>query len=270
MGKTPPVVLTIAGFDPSCGAGITADVKTIAANGCYAIACITGMTVQSTKGVRRVQPVPPEFLAESLEELALDMKISAIHIGMLGSAEVAEVVADFLSAHAATNVVLDPVLKATSGLELLDKGGLAILVEKIMPVATVITPNLQEASVISGLPVNDQAEMKTAARKLHGMGSRTVVITGGHLERPVDLLSQPGKSGVEQQFFEAEPVHSSSTHGTGCALSAALACHLARGRSLAEGVPRAQAYVRAAIAEAYPIGRGIGPINHLYRMPKEE
>ncbi len=266
----PPVVLTIAGFDPSSGAGVTADIKTIAAHGCYGVAAITALTVQSTLGVRRVRPVQPDLLAETLDELARDMQFAAVHIGMLGSAETANIVADFVSMNRLPNVVLDPVLKATSGADLLDDLGLTILIKRLMPLARVITPNLDEASVISGLAVASKEDMALAAAKLLEMGAQAVVITGGHLDQPCDLLSSTGESGTEQQFFQSERIHSTSTHGTGCAFSTAIACHLAHGRSVVDSVGRAQAYVGAAISKAYPVGKGIGPLNHLYRMPQEE
>jgi hydroxymethylpyrimidine/phosphomethylpyrimidine kinase len=268
--KTPPIVLTVGGFDPSSGAGVTADVKTMAALNCYGVACITALTVQSTLGVRKVQPVEPELLADTLAELARDMQFAAVHIGMLGSAGVANAVADFLSIPRQPNVVLDPVLKSTSGTAFLDDQGLTVLIERLIPLATVITPNLHEASVISGFQVDTKEQMTRAAAKLHHMGARNVVVTGGHLAQPADLLSSAAKSGLEQQFFESSHIDSRSTHGTGCAFSTALACHLARGRSMADAVEKAQTYVRSAIAGAYRVGGGIGPINHLYRIGQEE
>jgi hydroxymethylpyrimidine/phosphomethylpyrimidine kinase len=263
MTKSPPVVLTIAGFDPSSGAGVTADIKTISAHGCYGVACITALTVQSTLGVRRVEPVAPDLLAATLAELASDMQFDAVHIGMLGTAEGARAVAEFLSASRPPNVVLDPVLESTSGWRLLDDPGLTVLIERLMPLSTVITPNLQEAAVLAGMPVESEEDMQLAAARLHDKGAQGVVITGGHLDHPADLLSVVGESGPKQQFFRADRLDSASTHGTGCAFSTAIACHLAHGRNLADAVPLAKEYVRAAIAEAYPVGRGPGPINHL-------
>ncbi|MGH9529422.1 MAG: bifunctional hydroxymethylpyrimidine kinase/phosphomethylpyrimidine kinase [Terriglobales bacterium] len=264
MVQSPPIVLTIAGFDPSAGAGITADIKTIAAHGGYGVACITALTVQSTLGVRRVQPVELGILAESLSEMARDMTFAAVHVGMLASAETANVVADFLSQNRPKNIVLDPVINATSGAVLLDAPGLRVLIERLIPVAAVITPNLHEASIISGLAVTTRQDMPSAAAKLHQMGAKAVIITGGHFDQPCDLLSCTGNHGVNQQFFEARRINSTSTHGTGCAFSTAIACQLAKGRSLADAVDRAQAYVSRAIEEAYPVGKGVGPLNHLY------
>jgi len=273
MPEIPTVVLTIAGFDPSSGAGVTADIKTIAAHGCYGVACITAMTVQSTGGVRRVEAVDPGLVTGTLEELAGDIPISAVHIGMLGTAKVARAVAEFLGRRSGKtklpHVVLDPVLKSSSGAELLDAPGTRVLIERLIPLADVITPNVDEAAVLTGLRVTDLEEMRAAAAKLHQMGSVGVVITGGHLDKAIDLLSFTTKHGVEQEVFKAEKQRSTSTHGTGCAFATAMACHLALDRGLAEAALLAKTYVTAAIAAGHPLGRGTGPVNHLYRMNEQ-
>src|SRR5271155_3730444 len=199
MAEKPTVVLTIAGFDPSSGAGVTADIKTIAAHGCYGVACITAMTVQSTAGVVRVEAVDASLVTETLQELASDIPIAAVHIGMLGSGKVVKAVAEFLGQRSGKNklpnVVLDPILKSSSGAGLLDAAGTRLLVEKLIPLADVITPNVDEAAVLTGLKVTDLDEMRAAAAKLHQMGSAAVVITGGHLEKATDLLSFRTKTG---------------------------------------------------------------------------
>jgi len=285
MAEKPPIILTIAGFDPSSGAGVTADIKTIAAHACYGVACITALTVQSTSGVRRVEVLDPALVSETLEELAGDVEIAAVHIGMLGSAKVVRAVADFLSGAPARpgtgrsggqngrprlpNIVLDPILKSSSGAELLDTAGTRLLVERLIPLADVVTPNIDEAAVITGIEVNDLNEMKAAAAKLHEMGASAVVITGGHLEKAIDLLSFKTKRGVEQEIFKAERQRSNSTHGTGCAFATAMACHLALNRGLAEAALLAKTYVTAAITYGHPVGRGTGPIHHLYRMSQQ-
>ena len=263
MPQTPPVVLTIAGFDPSSGAGITADIKTIAAHGCYGLAAITALTVQSTAGVRQVAPVDPNLLFDTLQELTSDVKISAVHIGMLGSAKVAARVADFLEKERHPNVVLDPVLRATSGTSLLDDEGVRILKERLLPLATVITPNVDEAAALSGIEIGNIEQVKQAAQSLHAMGAKGVVITGGHLERAIDVLSVKDDY---VQVFRSDRLESTNTHGTGCAFSTTIACLLAQGRSLSAAVLLAKAYVTAAISNAYPIGRGPGPVNHMYQM----
>jgi hydroxymethylpyrimidine/phosphomethylpyrimidine kinase len=269
MALTPPVVLTIAGFDPGSGAGVTADIKTIAAHGCYGVACITALTVQSTAGVRRVEAVDPELVAETLTELTADIEIAAVHIGMLGSVKMVRTVADFLAEHKLPNIVLDPILKSSSGADLLDAAGARWLAEKLIPLATVVTPNIDEASALTGLPVTDPEEMRTAARKLHEMGASAVVVTGGHLEKAIDLLSFTSKRGIEQELFKSARLRSNSTHGTGCAFATSVACHLAMGRGLPEAVLLAKAYVAAAISNAHPLGHGTGPVHHLYRMQQQ-
>jgi hydroxymethylpyrimidine/phosphomethylpyrimidine kinase len=269
MASTPPVVLTIAGFDPCSGAGVTADIKTIAAHGCYGVACITALTVQSTAGVRRVEVVNASLVAETLAELASDVEIAAVHIGMLGSGPVLQAVAEFLLARNMPNVVLDPILKSSSGADLLDAAGVHLLTEKLLPLATVVTPNIDEASALTGLPVSDPEQMRAAARKLHAMGASAVVVTGGHLEKAIDLLSFTGSRGIEQELFKSARLKSNSTHGTGCAFATSLACHLAMGRGLPEAVLLAKAYVAAAISNAHPLGRGTGPVHHLYRMQQQ-
>ena len=266
MTQPPPVVLSIAGFDPSSGAGVTADIKTIAAHGCYGVACITALTVQSTAGVRRVQPVEPALVTETLEELAADLEIDAVHIGMLGSEKVVRAVVDFLEHRDLKNIVLDPILKSSSGASLLDSAGIRLMAEKLLPLATVVTPNVDEASSLTALPVTNVEEMRAAAAKLHRVGAAAVVITGGHLDKATDLLSFTAKRGVEQEIFKSDRQRSTSTHGTGCAFATAVTCHLAQGRGLPEAVLLAKAYVSAAIVHAQPLGRGIGPVHHLYRM----
>jgi hydroxymethylpyrimidine/phosphomethylpyrimidine kinase len=273
MTEKPPVVLTIAGFDPSSGAGVTADIKTIAAHGCYGLACISAVTVQSTAGVRRIEALDPSLVSETLEELAADIEIAAVHIGMLGSGKVTKAVVEFLSRRAGKdrlpNVVLDPILKSSSGAELLDSAGIKLLMERLIPLADVITPNVDEAAVLTGLKVTGVDEMKAAAAKLHEMGASAVVVTGGHLDKAIDVLSFTTKRGVEVEVFKADRQRSNSTHGTGCAFSTAIACHLALDRGLAEATLLAKTYVTAAISNAHSLGRGTGPVNHLYRMGQQ-
>ena len=263
MPQTPPVVLTIAGFDPSSGAGITADIKTIAAHGCYGVAAITALTVQSTAGVRRVEPVDPQLLSDTLDELTSDVSVSAVHVGMLGSGKIAERVAEFLERERHPNIVVDPILRSSSGTSLLDDTGIRLLKERLLPLAAVISPNVDEAASLTGMEVRDVEQMKQAAQVLHAMGAKGVVITGGHLDRAIDVLSLKDDY---VQVFRSDRLQSTNTHGTGCAFSTTLACQLAQGRSLSTAVLLAKAYVTAAISNAYPIGRGPGPVNHMYQM----
>jgi hydroxymethylpyrimidine/phosphomethylpyrimidine kinase len=276
MAEKTPVVLTIAGFDPSSGAGVTADIKTIAAHGCYGVAVITAMTVQSTAGVKRVEPSDPQLLTESLEELDSDLDIAAVRIGMLGSAKVAKAVADFLAGsssgrgkHRVPNIVLDPILKSSSGADMLDAAGIKVLIERLIPLAHVITPNADEACALTGIKIKDVEDMKAAAAKLHDMGAEAVVVTGGDLEKATDLLSFRTKHGIEHQIFKAERQRSKSTHGTGCAFATGMACHLALDRGLAEATLLAKTYVTAAISYGQPLGKGTGPVHHLYRMGQQ-
>jgi hydroxymethylpyrimidine/phosphomethylpyrimidine kinase len=278
MAEKPPIILTIAGFDPSSGAGITADIKTIAAHACYGVACITALTVQSTKGVKRVEAADPSLVTDTLEELAADLEIAAVHIGMLGSGRVATAVADFLSASSSgkgsgkarlSNIVLDPILKSSSGADLLDAAGTRVMIERLIPMADVVTPNVDEASAITGIKVQELEGMKAASAKLHEMGASAVVITGGHLEKAIDLLSFTTRRGIEQEIFKAERQRSNSTHGTGCAFATAMACHLALDRGMAEAALLAKTYVTAAISYGQPLGKGTGPVHHLYRMGQQ-
>jgi hydroxymethylpyrimidine/phosphomethylpyrimidine kinase len=269
MAETPPVVLSIAGFDPSSGAGITADIKTMAAHECYGICCITALTVQSTRGVRRVEAVDPDLIAATLRELVSDVGVAAVHIGMLGNRRTVEVVEAFLREADLPHVVLDPILKSSSGADLLDAEGTKVLIERLMPLSEVVTPNLEEASAMTGLKVTSLGEMREAAKRLHALGAANVVVTGGHLERAIDLLSFSTGQGTEQEVFKAERLRSNATHGTGCAFATALACHLAQGRGLPEAALLAKVYVSAAIANAHPLGHGVGPLHHLYRMNQQ-
>jgi hydroxymethylpyrimidine/phosphomethylpyrimidine kinase len=251
-----PVVLSIAGFDPSSGAGVTADVQTILAHGCFPITCITALTVQSTLGVRRVEPVGAVLVRETLRELARDFDIAAVKVGMLGSGAVAHAVAEFLLPAGLENVVLDPIVKSSSGADLIDAAGLTILRERLLPLAAVMTPNVEEAAALTGLAASMPKEIQAAARKLHAMGARAVVITGGHREEAIDLLSERGR----MEEFRAPKIESRSTHGTGCAFATAVACELAKGSSLREAVIAAKEFVRQAIEKAVPLGKGIGPM----------
>jgi hydroxymethylpyrimidine/phosphomethylpyrimidine kinase len=281
MSEKPPVVLTIAGFDPSSGAGVTADIKTIAAHGCYGVGCITALTVQSTAGVKRVEAVDPGIISEMLEEVAADVEICAVRIGMLGTARVVKAVAEFLlrgtssgrrsapGSKTIANIVLDPVLKSSSGADLLDPAGIRLLRDLLIPAVNVITPNTDEAEVLTGVKVKELDDMRAAADKFHELGSEAVVITGGHLDKAIDLLSFTSSKGVEQEVFKAERQRSNSTHGTGCAFATAMACHLALGRGVAEAALLSKTYVSAAIANGHPLGHGIGPVHHLYRMNQQ-
>ena len=255
--KQLPIVLSIAGHDPSSGAGITADIKTIAAHGCYGVTCITALTVQSTRGVKRVDPVEGQMITETLEHLMDDLDIAAVKIGMLASAEAAKAVAAFLKRHSLRFVVLDPIIRSSSGAELISREGLQILKDRILPRVYVTTPNMDEAAALSGVTVGTLDEMQRSALRLHEMGAPNVIITGGHLDPPHDLLSQDGK---RITILKGHKIPGRSTHGTGCAFSTALTCNLAMGKDLVTSAKAAKRFVETALRKAPAIGKGIGPI----------
>jgi hydroxymethylpyrimidine/phosphomethylpyrimidine kinase len=273
-----PIVLSIAGYDPSSGAGVTADVKTPTALGCYAVTCISAVTVQSTQGVFGVEPVRPEVVRETLYRLAEDFEIAAVRIGMLGTGEVAGAVGEFLRQVKPPHVVLDPVLRSSSGAGLVDDAGLKVIRKQLLPVCEVITPNVEEAAELAETQAvrttdswdNTLPYLRQLAARLHHIDCRGVVITGGHLKEANDFLSVSGPGGVTEQVFRGERLESQATHGTGCAFATALACGLAKGHSLPEAVREAKEFVRKAIAAAYPVGKGIGPMNHLFRLERGE
>jgi hydroxymethylpyrimidine kinase/phosphomethylpyrimidine kinase len=261
-----PIVLTIAGFDPSCGAGVGADLKTFSAHNCYGVAAVSALTVQSTQGVQSVHPTPAATLRAQLDALAQDLEIAAVKIGMLATRTNAQVVAEFLDKGHFQHVVLDPVIKPSAGgSDLLDAGGVKFLGDELMKRASVVTPNTAEAALLSGLEITDLAGMEAAARKLVERGARAVVVKGGHMEKPVDLLFD----GTEPQILGADRVKTENTHGSGCTFASAIAAQLAGGRALPEAVMLAKAYVTKAIANSFTIGKGPGPLDHFYRSHQE-
>ena len=257
-----PVVLSIGGFDPSSGAGITADLKTFAAENCYGVAAITALTVQNTQGVASVHAVDPALLKQSIENLLADERVRAIKIGMLANRANAEVVGKILEANAEIPSVLDPVIRSTSGLPLLDEEGVVCLRDQLLRRVRLITPNVDEAAALTGLKVESVEGMKAAAHRLVELGAPAVVVTGGHLEKAIDVFFDGGAF----ETFAGDRIKPDNTHGTGCTFAAAIAANLAQGRSLREAVVFAKAYVTEAIRKAYPVGPGRMPLNHLYRM----
>lgn len=262
VSVSPPVLLSIAGFDPSSGAGIAADLKTFSAHNCYGVAAITAITVQSTRGVKSVQPVAADLLQAQLEELVKDISVAGVKIGMLATRANVQAVAELLEKKKFSTVVLDPVLRATSGMELLDAAGVKELSKRLLGLVTVVTPNIAEASTLTDMPIKNLDDMKAAAEKLHQMGARAVVITGGDLEKAMDLLYD----GATFTPFEGDKVKSDCTHGSGCTFSSALAANLAGGRQLDEALVLAKAYVAKAIEKGYSMGKGKGSLNHFYRQ----
>ena len=261
----PPILLTIAGFDPSFGAGTVADLKTFAAHGCYGVAAITSMTVQNTQEVESVHNTPSAELRGQLEVLAKDCEIAAVKIGMLGNRGNAVVVGEFLDAHKFSHVVHDPVMKSSSGTELLDAGGVKYVATELLKRSSVITPNVPEAEILSGLEIKDVAAMEAAARKIVEMGAKAVIVKGGHMDRAIDVLFD----GNEMVQLGGDKLKTENTHGTGCTFASALAAQLAAGRSLVEAATLAKAYVTKAIEKAYAIGKGRVPLDHFYRLKIE-
>jgi hydroxymethylpyrimidine/phosphomethylpyrimidine kinase len=264
---TPPILLTIAGFDPSCGAGVGADLKTFAAHNCYGVAAVTALTVQSTQGVVSVHATPSATLRAQLDTLVEDIALAGVKIGMLANRANASAVCEFLDKHKPAHVVLDPVFRPTAGnAELLDTSGLKFVRDELLKRVDVITPNIPEAEFLTGMEVKDLAAMKTAGQKLIEMGARAVVVTGGHLEKPIDVLCV----GSEVEMFGGDHVKSPNTHGSGCTFSSAIVAQLASGQQLREAVILAKAYVTKAIEKSYQIGKGAGPLNQLFRFHQEQ
>lgn len=261
MGAAQPVILSIAGFDPSSGAGITADVKTAAAHGCYAVTCATALTVQSTQGVAAVEAVSGSLVRATLKLLVEDVEISGIRIGMLATGEIATAVADFLEQHHPITV-LDPVLRASSGTTLTGEAAIQVIRSRLLRLATVITPNIAEAEALTDTKIGSQQDMLAAAEVLRNLGARNVIVTGGHTAENADLLVDEAG---DHYFLEGKRIASSNTHGTGCAFATALICNLVKGDALRLAAAKAKQYVSEAIAAAHPLGRGPGPLHHLYR-----
>ncbi|MGD9410043.1 MAG: bifunctional hydroxymethylpyrimidine kinase/phosphomethylpyrimidine kinase [Thiohalocapsa sp.] len=262
-------VLSIAGSDPSGGAGIQADLKAISAQGCYAMAAITALTAQNTRGVTGVQLVDPDFVAEQIDAVFADIRIDAVKIGMLGSADIAAAVAATLARHRPAHIVLDPVMVAKGGDRLLAEAAIAVLKEQLLPLATVLTPNLPEAAVLLGAPEPETRDaMPAVAAALRTLGPAAVLLKGGHLcgDTSPDLLV----TAAGEHWLEGERIATQNTHGTGCTLSSALAAQLALKDDIRVATERAKHYVAGAIAAAdqLTVGRGHGPTHHFHAFNK--
>jgi len=251
--------LTIAGSDPSGGAGIQADLKTFAAHGVYGTTAITALTVQNTEGVTDVTAVDPGLVAAQIDAVISDLGADATKIGMLATAAVVEAVADAVARHRLPHVVLDPVLRASSGRALLDEGAMAVFAARLLPLAAVVTPNLPEAGILTGRAVATLADMRRAAARLVELGARAAIVTGGHLVGPPTDVCFDGRAFLE---LSGERIDSPHTHGTGCTFSAAIAARLALGDDLAAAARAAKTYVTRAIAQAPGLGHGRGPLQH--------
>lgn len=258
--------LTIAGSDCSGGAGIQADLKTMTMNGVYAMSAITALTAQNTTGVKAIQESTPAFLKEQIDAVFEDIYPDAVKIGMVSSVELIHVIADRLKHYRAKNVVVDPVMVATSGSALIKNEAVQALIEELLPIAALVTPNIPEAQVLSGLTVKTEDDMIEAAKKIGDTYRCAVLLKGGHSVNDAnDLLYADGK----MRWFEGKRIDNPNTHGTGCTLSSAIAANLAKGFSLEESVMRAKNYISAALAAMLDLGAGSGPMNHAFNLNGE-
>ena len=258
-------VLSIAGTDPSGGAGAAADCKTFCAHGCFAMNVITAVVSQNTQGVRSYMDVTPELIADQIDAVFEDISVDAVKIGMVSVPATIHVIADKLKQYRPPFTVIDPVMVATSGQRLLVPEAEESLKTVLLPMADVLTPNLPEAEVLTGMHIETFAQMEEAAKAIVAMGAKSVLIKGGHrMEDATDVFYD----GTEFHYFKGQRLESTSTHGTGCSLSSAIAANLANGMVLADAVGAAKKYVLEGIAHAEPIGKGHGPIHHFYSLYK--
>lgn len=268
------IALTIAGSDPSGGAGIQADLKTFAALEVYGASVIAALTAQNTKGVTAIHDVPGDFIGAQMDAVFSDLDIAAVKIGMLSQVTAIKAVAAGLRRHHAKNMVLDPVMAATSGDRLLAADAIAALRRELIPFVLVVTPNLAEAAALSGASLaRNEGEMEVQAREIMSLGARNVLIKGGHGDgdESVDILIGQSRGFGEVVRMSAKRIATKNTHGTGCTLSSAIAAGLAKGRDLITATQEAKAYVTAAIAnaDALQVGHGHGPLHHFYREWRE-
>lgn len=256
-------VVSIAGTDPSGGAGAAADCKTFCAHGCYAMNVITAVVSQNTQGVRGYMNVTPEMIASQIDAVFEDIEVDAVKIGMVSVPETIRIIAGKLRQYKPPFVVVDPVMVATSGHRLLAEEAEQTLKEELIPLADVLTPNIPEAEVLTGRHIDDFTSMEQAAKDIAALGAKAVLVKGGHrVEDATDILYD----GEGFHYFKGRRVESTSTHGTGCSLSSAIASNLANGMNLADAVAAAKQYVFDGISHAEPIGKGHGPIHHFYSL----
>ena len=262
-------VLTIAGFDGSGGAGIQADIKTFSALGCYATSVLTALPVQNTVGVRKIYPVPMEAVSDQIEAVMDDIFPQAIKIGMVHTPQLAETIVNTLNKYPKIPIVFDPVMVATSGHRLIEEETIHTIVEKLFPFADVITPNMDEASILAGIDVKTLEDMQVAGKKILQSGCKNILLKGGHQESPTVTSVFFAENG-DPTFFETEKLMTHNTHGSGCTLSSAIAAYLARGENLYKSVELAQNYVFDAIKHGKEVvtGKGNGPLNHFFNPHK--
>ena len=256
-------VLTIAGSDSSGGAGIQADIKTITAHKMYAMSVITALTAQNTTGVSEIFEVSPDFVGAQLDSIFTDIFPDSVKIGMVSSAEIIEVIAEKLKKYNAKNIVIDPVMVATSGSALMKNDAVNTLCKKLFPLATLITPNIPEAEVLSDMSINNESDMIKAAEIISADFNGAILIKGGHLvSDATDLFYQNGKC----EWFSSARIDNPNTHGTGCTLSSAIACGLASGYTLSQSIQSAKEYLTGALKAQLNLGKGSGPLEHTYNI----
>ena len=258
--------LTIAGSDCSGGAGIQADLKTMTMNGVFAMSAITALTAQNTTGVRAIQESSPEFLKQQIDAVFEDIPPDAVKIGMLASSELVRVIAERLRHYGAKNIVLDPVMVASSGSALIKTDAVQTLIEELLPISTLVTPNIPEAEILSGMSIKSKDDMLSAAKLIGDRHHCAVLLKGGHsINDANDLLYAK----AELIWFEGKRINNPNTHGTGCTLSSAIAANLAKGYTLTESVQRSKAYISDALAAMLDLGKGSGPMNHAFGLQGE-
>ncbi len=258
--------LTIAGSDSCGGAGIQADIKTMTMNGVYAMSAITALTAQNTTGVTGIMEVTPDFLIEQIDDIFTDIRPDAVKIGMVSSSGLIRAIAERLTYYEAQNIVVDPVMVATSGARLISEDAIATLVECLLPIASVVTPNIPEAEVLSGMKITSAEDMETAAEKIRQTYHCAVLLKGGHsLNDANDLLVYDGK----HEWFSGRRINNPNTHGTGCTLSSAIASNLAKGFDMKTSVLRAKEYISGALEAMLDLGKGSGPMQHNFALTGE-
>ena len=261
-------VLTIAGSDSGGGAGVQADLKTFHANGTFGMSAITSVTAQNSREVRKAYDLPIDIIVDQIDAVFDDFDVSAVKTGMLSSREIVEAVSDQLVKRKASRIVVDPVMISKSGFSLLSDDAVDSVRKYLLPIADLVTPNVHEANLLSGMRIEGPDQAKRAARKIFDLGPGAVLVKGGHLADragAVDILFD----GSEETVVRAERIDTQNTHGTGCTYSAAIAAHLARGKPLVEAVSSAKAYITEAIRYSLSIGKGHGPTHHFYFLAQE-
>ena len=258
--------LSIAGSDPSGGAGIQADIKTMTMNGVYAMCALTALTAQNTTGVTGIMDVTPEFLKQQLDSVFTDIFPDAVKIGMVSSADLITVIADSLERYGVKNIVVDPVMVATSGSRLIKEDSVSYLEDRLLPLATIATPNIPEAEVLSEISINDTDDMIRASHIIYERFGCAVLVKGGHmLEDANDLLFD----GKKEQWFRGRRIDNPNTHGTGCTLSSAIASNLAKGYDLSSSVEKAKEYLSSALEAMLDLGSGKGPMDHAFALSED-